>query len=520
MFTETEQALRRLSNPTVELYLDLMQNTETPAIMHAWSLISAASACLTRRKWFQMGAVRIYPCQFVMLVGPAGVRKSSGIGFAKKLVEEIEGLRFGPNNTAGRPQGLISAMIGHKTQQQSDEDQAMNEALDSVGGALDFGMGDVDLSDTHVMNRHSIYCPESELVGFLGRNMDEFITFLGDVWDCPEKHTTSLKKESATVHFPCLNFIGGITPLHITTYLPPQSIGQGFTSRVMMVYDDESKKIAWPDPIDEQGLKEFKQLMNWIFALEGGEFSYEPDLRAKVVELYNYKMPIQDVRFQHYAQRRQAHMMKVAMALCVLRMSDTLSADDVQDAHDLLCLTEKRMVEALGEYGMSDAAVARVRVQQVLKASTQPLTALRITLSCGSDVKRQEVHRAIVEMEQSGEIVQVHLRDVQGLETVGYAWPRAANPFTRFQKVQVDYLLGDAPTKQNIPKNDAQAELLRPKQAGPDRAELAEAAEKGTYSPATADEALTLVAQGFGSVQEKLNALLNRRKAMENDETH
>lgn len=515
MATETETALKQLSNPTLDLYLDLMASTETPAIMHAWSLISAASACLTRRKWFQMGAIRIYPCQYVMLVGPPGTRKSAGISFAKKLVDEIEGLRFGPNNTAGRPQGLISAMQGSRSAHEAEEDAAFQDALGSAGAAMDFGMGSVALEDCHALDKHAIYCPESELVGFLGRNMDEFITFLGDVWDCPDRHTTTLKRETTAVDYPCLNFIGGITPLHITTYLPPQSIGQGFTSRVLMVYEDESKKIAWPEPIDEEILGQFKQLMRWIFNMESGAFSYEPDVREKVEALYTYELPTTDVRFLHYAQRRQTHMIKVAMALCALRQSDTVSADDIQDAHDLLALTEKRMVEALGEYGMSEAAVARARVQHVLKAATQPLTAMRITLSCGSDVKRQEVQRAIFEMEQNGQIIQVHLRDVQGVETVGYAWPRDSNPFEKFQKVEVDYLLTDAPAKQGK-QNDTKAEALealRGKQKGPDADALAAAAAEDQKGPARETESgrTGLLAQGYSTVQDKLNAFIKSR---------
>ena len=507
--TKAEEKLAGLTNVTLEFYLNLMRDTETPMLMHAWALISAASACLTRRKWFPLGPLKVYPNQYIMLVGPPGVRKSAAVAFGRQLVEEVDGLRFGPNNTAGRAQGLISSMQGTKSRVDDDADKAFSDALASSGGNLNFGMEGLDLHSNHALNRSALYCAESELVGFLGRQMDEFITFLGDVWDCPAKHETSLKRELTTVHFPCLNLIGGITPMHITTYLPAQAIGQGFSSRVLMVYQDEGRKIAWPDPIDPEGLSQLKQLMNWIFNLPEGAFTYEPEVKEVVQQLYSYKLPIEDIRFSHYAQRRQSHLLKTAMALAVLRMSEVITADDVRDAHELLQITEERMAEALGEYGLTPAAVARSRVCEVLKTAVEPLTALRITLSCGSDVKQVEVQRAIYEMSQNGQIIELHLRDPAGTVRIGYVWPRAKNAFKRHAEVPVDYLLEEhKAAKPPAPKEN---ETPRAKQKGPDTEALA------AFEPGDIPElggASSLASQGYTSVAGKLAAIVKKQQTV------
>lgn len=497
-----EEKLARLTNPTLEFYLGVMADTESPALMHAWGLISAASACLTRRKWFPLGPLKVYPNQFIMLVGPPGTRKSAAISFAKSLVENIDGMRFGPNNTAGRSQGLVSAMLGVKSRVNDEAEAAFADALSSAGGALNFGIDGLDEHSNHALNRSALYCAESELVGFLGRQCDEFITFLGDMWDCPEKHETSLKRETTLVHFPCINILGGITPMHITTYLPAQAIGQGFSSRVIMVYQDEGKKIAWPEPIDADSMKQLQRVMSWIYNLSEGPFEYEPAVKVKVKELYSYKLPIEDIRFLHYAQRRQSHMLKVAMALAVLRMSEVVSADDVQDAHDLLVLTESFMTSALGEYGMTPAALAKARVGEVLRANSEPMTALRITLACGSDVKQVEVQRAIFEMAQSGQIIELHLKDPTGQLKIGYVWPREMNAFKRHAEVAVPYLLD---TEQHTKKrHDASHEQDPPrqKQAAVDNEQL-EAALAEVELPAS-----DLTEQGYGSVMDKLRGIV------------
>ena len=503
--TSTEEKLANLTNLTLTSYLELMAGTETPAIMDTWGIISAASACLTRRKWFPLGSIKIYPNQYIMLVGPPGIRKSAAVGYAKSLLASIEDLRFGPNTTAGRAQGLISAMQGFNSSEA--EDAAADAAIGSALSSVNFGFDGSMLGTNHALNRSALYCAESELVGFLGQKMDEFITFLGDMWDCPASHTTGLKRERTEIHFPCLNIIGGITPMHITSYLPAQAIGQGFTSRTLLVYEDRGAKVAWPEPIDEDRLNEFRQLMLWIYNTPEGAFGYTPEVRRVVEELYTYTPAIEDIRFLHYGMRRQSHLLKVAMALCALRMDDTITADDVRDAHEILVITEKRMPEALGEYGMTPAAVAKSRVIEVLKNAMEPMTALRIAMACGSDVKDLDVQRALFEMVQRSTIVEVYLKDPQGTTRVAYAWPRESNPFKKFAEIDVEYLLDERKIKSTARESAAPA---RPKQKGID-AELLASYEPPAPTDAEGNVLQSLETQGFSSLKDKLGSLLAKR---------
>ena len=447
------RTLENLSNTTMQFYLDMMRDTETPPIMHAWSLISAASACMTRRRWFQMGALKFWPNQFIFLTGPAGVRKSTAISFARKLVEDIENFRFGPNNTGGRMQGLVSAMMGFKSKEETEEEAAVEAALDGIMGSMNLTkLVDSDMgAEENQFNRSSLWVAESEAVTFIGRQMDDFITFLGDIWDCPDQFHYQVKRESMKVQFPCLNIIGGITPLHITTYLPPQAIGQGFSSRVIFVYAgvEENKRIPWPEPLDPDKWREMKAVIHAIYSTEPGAFGYTAEAKDMIIKLYDYRVPIDDVRFIHYAQRRQAHLIKVAMALCALRLDDTVTAGDITDAHALLVLTESRMQEALGTHGLTDAALARARLLEFLRSQTQPATITRIIVACGADVKRQEIQRALHEMLENGNIVQVTLQDEFNTKKVGFVLVRQGNAFKRNAVIKVDYNLDEVAIQQD-----------------------------------------------------------------------
>jgi hypothetical protein len=281
-----------------------------------------------------------------------------------------------------------------------------------------------------------------------------------------------------------------------------------------MVYEDRGKKVAWPSPIDEDGFKQVKKLMRWIFDAVEGPFGHTEEAKQTIIRLYEYAVPIQDVRFLHYKERRQAHMIKLAMALCALRKDTTISEDDVRDAHEMLCITEERMPECLGEYGLSPLALAKARVQDVLKTSKQPLTANRIIASCGSDVARADVTRALFEMTETGQVVDVQLRDPSGMITSGYVWPLDESPFQRNQEIKVDYLVSDravAPTKRQQDMQERADRSAAYIAASPTRPRMPDLSDVPDAPERLMAEAADLAAQGFSSVAEKLRAFTTRR---------
>jgi|GEM_PF-2642392 len=528
------EALGGIENEIVRAYLGLMENTETPPLFHVWSLLSAAAACMTRRCWFMAGEIRVMPNQFIMLVGAPGVRKSTAVNYARKLVTDIEGIRFAPNSTGGHLQGFVSAMNEQK-EHEDEEDKAVSDALLEMGkfnlGAISPDLEDA-LTPTHVMNRSALYVAEGELTGFLGKKQDTFINFLGDMWDKSDamSHIYQIKREKLEVKLPCVNMIGGITPVHITSYLPVEAIGQGFTSRIILVYSALRKKIPWPEPLDAATLVKMKKIMRWIFESKEGPFEVGPGVKDRIISLYSYRVKIEDARFIHYMERRQSHLLKAAMALCALRMDNTVTVADIDDAHLLLSLTELSMTEALGEYGLTPMALARTRIGDLLRRSEEPMTLQRVLMACGSDLSRSDITRALVEMTMAEQIVEVTLRDGNGAQTTGFAWPMERNPFTKGMTVQVDYLVKEQVG--GISKSENRTTLengldvqrtggFKPPQASPARAtgmSLSPELEKrlSGMSDSAPDTGLngSLAEQGFATVQDKLNAVIAKQRRL------
>ena len=514
--SKISEKLSGLHNEALRAWLHLVRETETPPLFHAWSLVSAASACLTRRCWFNLGAIKVMPNQYVLLVGPPGVRKSTAISLVRDLVSEVDGIRFAPNSTAGRLQGLLAAFKGrHKSDEVTDEVTAVMETV----GKIDFGADEAheeSLGSTHVLNRHALYVAEGEFTTFSGMKMDEFINFLGDMWDKSgaDEFEYSLKREVIRIGLPCMNIIGGITPMHITSYLPPQAIGQGFTSRVIMVYEDEAKSNAWPEPLDENGMAGFKKIMRYIFEAMEGPFQIEPGVKARVIELYAYRPALEDARFIHYTQRRQAHMLKVAMALAALRLSMTVSVEDIEDAHALLVLAEARMPESLGDYGLSPVALAQTRIKEYLRNCVEPISQSRLLMACGSDVAKADFGRALLALVETNSLIEVKLRDPAGVIRTGYAWPREINPFKAHETVTVDYsheeIAGGAVRRASRSLDH----LASAFDGAPAEARIPEVDLPDRILSATV-ETLSLAAQGFTSIADKLNAFTNRKEPLQ-----
>lgn len=413
-----------LSNPAVMSYVDYLSGTESPQTFHAWCMVSAAAACMTRRVHFKYGTFTIYPNQYIALVGPPGVRKSTAIGQIKKLIDGIDNIRFGPDDTAGQRQGLIQCMIGF-----DDEDQEKEETnfADNMGNFSLDDMDDLDYGSVASLDpndRHSLFIAAGELVSFLGMGSLELVACIGHIWDCPKEYEYSLKTAQTKVTLPCLNILGGITPSLISASLPTEAIGGGFMSRTLLIFEDQHKVVAWPDELDPNKAAGFRNIFRWISEILTGEMKYTPGAKAALIKYYAYRTEIEDARFIHYQQRRQDHLVKTAMAMCALRCSNEMTEDDVHDAHILLRVTEARMPEALGEYGLSKFALAKSRIVDVLANARLPLSATAIFGQIGRDVSQRDFNSAVTELLHHGRVVQFDLKDKSNVVKPGYMLSR------------------------------------------------------------------------------------------------
>lgn len=372
----------------VSRYMDYvnLDQSEAPAIFHRWTCLSMLGALLGRNVYLPFGHSKIFPNQYVMLMGSPGARKGTAMNIGKTLAKEAGFTRFAKDKTS--KERFLMDM------QQTEIDSAMSiEELESIN--LD------DPAETWILS--------GEFTDFIGQNNMEFITMLTNLWDnLPEYENPKIHGKSVKVHKPTVNLLGGNTPQGFALAFPPEALGNGFLSRVIFVHGESTgKKIAWPEPADDlimtglaTQLKEMRQKMI-------GEMSISPDAKKLGERIYKEYVGIEDARFQHYATRRFTHLLKLAIILAAVDLTFRIDVEHILCANTVLAATERHMSKALGEFGKNRNSDIANAIISFLQGATTPKTANDLYKVVATDVKNMTELAEILANLQRAEKIQV-----------------------------------------------------------------------------------------------------------------
>lgn len=344
-----------IKNSFLELYLKYTEDTESAKIYHLWSAISSIGATMSTNMYLPFGPFKIYPNQYIILIGPPGAKKTSAINIAKRLVKKYSSVAFAPDDTGGQRQGLISAIseLAEKANS-SNELKEFFENFDTLGTQKD------KLAPT-------LYAVAEELRSILGSTSEDTLTFLIRMFDCAS-YTYKLKDSEITIEEQLLSILAATTVDQLNIILPFAAIGQGFSSRLILAYAHlPYKEIPWPEPLDENIEKELGKVYKFVSKMKG-HFIPTSEVKDYVAQVYKEKPVIADSRFQHYNQRRQTHLFKVAMALCAMECRAELKVSDFETANRILKVTEGYMPDAIGEYGLEPLDRSKQRIIEFIKS--------------------------------------------------------------------------------------------------------------------------------------------------------
>lgn len=393
----------------------MVEDTESPRVFHIWSALSGVSACLGRRVHLPFGLGRIYPNIYVLLSGMAAVRKSTAINIVTKIVRESTGVRFAPENTGGKYQGLIAAM----TDTLEDEDSLIEAELKQFtkDALIDMHTLQHTKLDTSQdprrvydeADKHCVFVSASEFNTFIGHGNIEFLEFLGKMYD-GEAYDYRLKnkKDTMVLDDPLISLIGGTTPTNIAEAFPKAAIGQGFTSRIILVYGASTyRDISWPERPSNTIQAQVAKIFSDIYYNFRGEINFDNAAKEFATSIYKQDLPLKDSRFTYYLARRHTHFLKLSIIFAATRMSQTVELMDVNNAHNLLLSTEKFMPDALGEYGMSPMGAAQQQILDFIVYAKEPVTADLVWHIMRRDVRIHELMEILNTLVRAKKIQQV-----------------------------------------------------------------------------------------------------------------
>jgi len=398
-----------ITNEFLQTYLAYVDNTESPRLMHIWSMIACAGAALGRHAWIETGLGKMYGNQYILLVGPPGTRKSTAINLAKNRLVAATPVRLAPKDTGGKRQGLISAItdINNLEDTTNIKDWSRLDANDAL--SIINSLETIEVKSQAQEDKHCIYVCASEFGSFIGQNNLELIRFLLEMWDC-EDYPYQLKNSKEILKDPALTLIGGTTATDMSVLLPPEAIGQGFMSRCVLVFGPEKYKSIPPSKakLDKTLEPIIENHLSWIITDLQGPIP----LTARATELsdriYMQSIKIKDPRFIYYSERRHDHLLKLAFSLAALNKQHEIKFADIEQANILLEHTEETMPDALGEFGLSPLAQAKQKIVEFIMHANEPVTEQVLWAVMQRDMKLIDFRNCLSDLMNARKMVQVN----------------------------------------------------------------------------------------------------------------
>lgn len=343
----------------LQQYLAYVGDSESPAIYHRWCCLSMVGAYLSRTYKLEHGHFEIFPNLYVMLIGQPGARKSTAIKLAQRIITGAGYTKISADRSS--KEKFLLDLAG-------EEMGTPAEMLDNI---LDQNLWG---ESTNANNEMYIACDEFN--DFIGSGNVEFISMLGTLWDFMGVYKNRIKSgKSVSIIDPTISILGGNTPVNFTRAFPPEILGQGFFSRLLLIHGESNgKKITFPVRPSKKATADIVASLQRLKVTAVGTVDLSPEVQVMLDKIYRTYKGVDDVRFESYTQRRFTHLLKMCLVISACDYSNTITTDHVIEANTILTHTEQLMPKALGEFGKSKNSDITHKVMQLLNGSDNPLT--------------------------------------------------------------------------------------------------------------------------------------------------
>lgn len=332
-------------------YFKYVGPSEAPKQFHRWCAIGAIGAVLGRNVYFPFGHKCIYPNQYILLLGAPGTRKSSAIGIAKTAMEKAGYKKFAKEHSS-KERFFVDLSRSNLEVEDEDVEAFVIDAPSEVTIA------------------------NGEFLDFIGNNNMGFLTALTNMWDClPIYEHPKLHGKSVIIDKPTVNILGGATVKGLGLAIPPEALGTGILSRLILIYADMTTvKIAFPPPVDRHAESLVVEALHRMRNEVKGEMAITDKARDLMERMYKEYPGIDDARFVDYSARRFIHLLKLTMIVSIAYGKTTIDTEDALIANTILHNAERRMPKALGEFGKSKYSDVANTIMDALERTHKPLS--------------------------------------------------------------------------------------------------------------------------------------------------
>ena len=324
------------------MYMEYTDGIPSPEIYRLWSGIACLSGVLERRVCAETAQEEVYPNLYVMFVANPAVGKSKALARCTELWRE-----FDQRNRDARIQALHVA----------PDNVTKASLVDNLGkaerpdGDAKLTIGKISLTGLATPpTYHSLLVASSELGVFIYRNDLEFLSLITHIYDNPPSYREdrrTMEGRQADISKPQLVFLSAATPDFLATILPETAWGQGFMSRIIMVYAGEPVKVPLFGKRHDRSEIRIKLLahIERLLALRGKfKWSQEAANEMDAWHQADLQPQLKHNKLLHYNNRRLVHMIKLCIISSVSRSDDMIiTLEDYKRAQKWLLDVELEM---------------------------------------------------------------------------------------------------------------------------------------------------------------------------------
>lgn len=354
----------QISNDFISQYLSYIGVSEAPTVFHRWSALSVLGAWLGRRYWYPFGDANINCNLYAMLMGDAGSRKSTAIKRAVKLVR-LAGYDTIAADKTSKEKFLLD-LAGEPDFQELETNADMLDA--NLFGA-----------DKDSKEDKEILIAADEFNIFMGNGNIEFLALLGTLWDYEGEFQNKVKNsKSPKIWNPTVSMIAGNTATSFSLAFPPEAIGQGIFSRMLLIYGERTgTRITFPKRPESSITQELIAHLHLVKAEVTGEATQTQGAEKLLDKIYQTHGGINDVRFESYNNRRFTHLLKLCLLVSASNVSSQITESHVLYANTILTHAEHSMPKALGEFGKARHSDVSHKIIALLETSSSPIVSIK-----------------------------------------------------------------------------------------------------------------------------------------------
>jgi hypothetical protein len=293
---------RSLSGSWINNYLKYTAKVESPEAFHLWTAVSLLAAVLDRRVYVDQGFWKIWPNQWIVLVGSSQSGKTTAVDIGTELIESL-------------PDELKPNLIAQSISRSKLIDRLRPKTRFKMTGTLS---GDYGTTSSGYLISGEL----SSLITKQAKN-DNLVPTLIDLYDCKSRwvYETWAHDEQPLYNL-YLNILAATAPQYLRATLPYNEIGGGALARIIFVYQERSTRPRNARPTLSEEEKQLKENLihdlAHIATLEG-ECRLNPeaeDLFTKWYETYDLSEYSEEESY-YYDKKFKSHILKLATIISI-----------------------------------------------------------------------------------------------------------------------------------------------------------------------------------------------------------